>query len=68
LINAKDDMFLSKECYPTEVANKSENFYLEIPNYGGHVGFMNSFKPTENRWLEKRAIRFFKENTEIEIL
>lgn len=68
LVNAKDDMFLSKECYPTTVANNSEYFYLECPTYGGHVGFMTSFKPNENRWLEKRAIHFFKEKTEIEIL
>ena len=68
LINAKDDMFLAKECFPKAIANSSKYFYLEIPNYGGHVGFISSFKPEENKWLERRAIRFFKENTAIKIL
>jgi predicted alpha/beta-fold hydrolase len=68
LINAKDDTFLSKECYPFEEAKKSEFFHLEIPNYGGHVGFMSSFKPSENRWLENRILTFIKENIQIDIL
>lgn len=68
LVNAKDDMFLAEECYPADIANKSNYFYLETPTYGGHVGFMNSFKPNENKWLEKRAIRFFKENVQLAIL
>jgi uncharacterized protein len=42
--------------------------FLEMPNYGGHVGFMSSFKPKENTWLEKRIIRFIKENIQIPIL
>jgi len=68
LINAKDDTFLSKECYPIEEAQNSAFFFLEIPNYGGHVGFMSSFKPKENTWLEKRIARFIKENIQIPIL
>lgn len=62
LINAKDDTFLSTECYPRKEALQSEHFYLEIPNYGGHVGFMSSFNPSENRWLEKRIERFLEQN------
>lgn len=61
LINAKDDTFLSPECYPRKEALNSDNFYLEIPNYGGHCGFMTSFKPQENNWLEKRIATFIKE-------
>ena len=68
LINAKDDTFLSKECYPFDEAQNSEYFFLETPNYGGHVGFMNSFKPSENNWLEERIARFIKENIQIPIL
>jgi predicted alpha/beta-fold hydrolase len=62
LINAKDDTFLSKECFPFEEADASNNFHLEVPDYGGHCGFMSSFKPQENRWLENRIGRFIKEN------
>lgn len=67
LINAKDDTFLSQECYPFDEAHSSDFFYLEAPNYGGHVGFMTSFKPSENTWLEKRIERFIKQNIKIAI-
>lgn len=67
LINAKDDTFLSAECYPRKEAIKSNYFFLEIPTFGGHVGFMSSFKPHENTWLEKRIARFIEENIKIKI-
>ena len=54
------DSFLSKECYPFDEAHNSEYFFFEAPNYGGHVGFMSSFKPSENRWLEKRMHQFIE--------
>ncbi|WP_439131853.1 YheT family hydrolase [Polaribacter sp.] len=66
LINAKDDTFLSQECYPYKEAENSEFFFFEAPKYGGHVGFMTSFKPDENRWLEHRIARFIKENIKID--
>jgi predicted alpha/beta-fold hydrolase len=65
LVNAKDDSFLSKKCFPFYEAQKSENFFFESTDYGGHVGFMNSFKSEENNWLEKRIERFIKENIEL---
>ncbi|AUC84406.1 alpha/beta hydrolase [Polaribacter sp. ALD11] len=67
LINAKDDTFLSEECYPRKEAIQSTNFHLEIPDYGGHCGFMSSFKPQENKWLELRIARFIEENIHIEL-
>ena len=39
LINALNDSFLSKECYPIEEAKSNPNLFLELPKYGGHVGF-----------------------------
>lgn len=67
LINAKDDTFLSKECYPKEEAKNSKNFFLEITKYGGHCGFMSSFKPSENTWLEERIARFINRNINIDM-
>ncbi|WGH75845.1 alpha/beta fold hydrolase [Tenacibaculum tangerinum] len=61
LINALDDSFLSKECYPIKEAKNMHNFYLLTPNYGGHVGFISSFSNTENRWLEQQIAQFIKE-------
>jgi predicted alpha/beta-fold hydrolase len=68
LINAKDDPFLANECFPFEEAHNSDDFFFERPNYGGHVGFMTSFKPSENTWLEHRIARFIKENIHIDLL
>ena len=41
LINAKDDPFLSKSCFPINEAKKSKYFHLMTPRYGGHVGFIS---------------------------
>ena len=68
LINAKDDTFLSRECYPYEEAEDSKYFFFEETKFGGHCGFMSSFKPQENRWIEHRITRFIKENIQIDIL
>ena len=57
--------FLSTACFPFNEANNSKYFFLEVPNYGGHVGFITSFKPIENTWLEHRIERFIRENIHI---
>jgi len=62
LINSEDDSFLAKECFPKEEAGDSDVFFLEVTKYGGHVGFMSSFKPHKSRWLEQRISRFISEN------
>ncbi|WP_460219126.1 YheT family hydrolase [Psychroserpens sp. MEBiC05023] len=40
IINALNDSFLSHECYPVKEAKANNNLYLEMPKYGGHVGFI----------------------------
>jgi len=67
LINAEDDSFLAKECFPYEEAGDSDVFFLEVTKYGGHVGFISSFKQHESRWLEKRISRFIEEHIQIDI-
>jgi predicted alpha/beta-fold hydrolase len=62
LITSLDDPFLSKECFPYEEAESSDNFFLEVTKYGGHCGFNSSFRQQENRWLENRIIKFLKQN------
>src|SRR5690606_482962 len=56
LINALDDPFLAKDCFPYEEAAQSEYFYLETPRYGGHVGFVTFGE--QCYWSEKRALAF----------
>jgi len=67
LINAEDDSFLTQECFPYEEAGDSDFFFLEVTKYGGHVGFVSSFKQHESRWLEKRISRFIEEHIQIHI-
>ena len=55
LINAKNDSFLSESCFPKEEALVNSFLHLEIPDFGGHVGFIgekNAF------YTEKRALEF----------
>lgn len=57
LVNALDDPFMAPECYPTMEAEKSGNLWLEMPQYGGHVGFVTC-EETNVYWSEKRARDF----------
>lgn len=59
IINAADDSFLGKECYPFVQAEKNDFLYLEVPKYGGHVGFWGKNNIT---YTETRALDFFQGN------
>src|SRR5690606_11472240 len=58
IINSRNDSFLGKKCYPIKEANENQNIYLEIPSYGGHVGFHG---PDNVTYAEKMALKFLKE-------
>lgn len=57
ILSAKNDSFLSPECYPYELAENSEELFLETPNYGGHVGFVTK---SSTYYHEKRALEFIE--------
>lgn len=57
LINAKNDPFLPNACYPVMEAKNNDNFYLEMPEDGGHVGFLN-FSDNGTYWHEERIVSF----------
>lgn len=57
LINAKNDPFLTPECYPHDLADKHQFLYFEETSRGGHVGF-TSFQNGNIFWSEKRAVEF----------
>ena len=59
IINALNDSFLSSECYPVKEAKRNPNLYLEMPNYGGHAGFVDKKNVYYN---EKRALEFINAN------
>jgi uncharacterized protein len=60
LVNASDDPFLAPECFPEADAAASEWLHLEMPEYGGHVGFV-TFGEGEY-WSERRAAAFLEEH------
>ena len=55
VISALNDSFLSHECYPVKDAKQNENLHLEMPKYGGHVGFILKDNVYYN---EKRTLEF----------
>lgn len=56
ILNAADDPFLPKACYPHAEAAANPNLTLEVPAYGGHVGFVTERGPY---WSERRVAAFF---------
>lgn len=58
IINAKNDEFLSENSSPKEIAEKNPFLYLEMPEYGGHVGFVQRKK---EYYHEERALDFINE-------
>jgi len=58
IINALNDSFLSADCYPVKDAKSNSHLHLEMPKYGGHVGFILSKNVYYN---EKRALEFVQE-------
>ena len=60
IVNAINDPFLTKSCFPIKEARCNKNLFLETPSTGGHVGFV-TFNQDQHYWSEKRAYSFIKE-------
>ena len=60
LINAWNDPFLSKSCFPLGLAEGNNLFHLEAAGRGGHVGF--TLAGSEFNYMEKRAFDFIQEH------
>lgn len=57
IVNAKNDPFLSPECYPEDLLKNHPFVTFEIPEHGGHVGFAQ-FTKNGLYWSEERALKF----------
>jgi predicted alpha/beta-fold hydrolase len=55
IISAKNDPFLSPECYPD--LSGHPHVVFESPTRGGHVGF-SQFSKNGLYWSEERAVKF----------
>ncbi len=63
LVNAADDPFLTPACSPIEIARDSSYFHVELPERGGHVGFIHAQALRDVGggplwWTERRALDF----------
>jgi hypothetical protein len=57
ILNALDDPFFGKECYPIQECLNHPFVYLEMPSKGGHIGFIeNSINGAY--YFEQRALDF----------
>ena len=62
IVNALNDSFLAKTCFPDKKLLQNEHIFFETPIHGGHCGF----KPREPYpygcyWSEHRALEFVKD-------
>lgn len=58
IVQAKNDTFLSSECFVYDEAANNENLFLQITEQGGHCGFM--LPGSEYSWAELRALDFVR--------
>ncbi|GGW64529.1 hypothetical protein DFQ11_102100 [Winogradskyella epiphytica] len=58
IINSLNDSFLSATCYPIKAAKENPNLHLEMPRFGGHVGFIGKRNIYYN---EQRALDFINQ-------
>jgi len=60
IVNAENDPFLGPLCYPDQPQTNS-NIYLDMPKYGGHVGFMKHHLH-HTYWSEYQAVNFIQQH------
>jgi len=57
LVNALNDPFLPKECYPFDILSKHKFIDYETPKDGGHLAFIKSFS-NQTCWYPERIWEF----------
>ena len=60
LVNASDDSFLTRSCYPADMARASSKFHFEEPAWGGHCGFVD-FRANGDYYSDARAVAFARQ-------
>lgn len=62
IVNAYNDPFLSKECFPANHLKDNTYITFEMPHQGGHCGFA-SFNQNGVYWSEQRALDFIQHHS-----
>ena len=62
LLSPRNDPFLAPEAFPWTEAEANPQLFLEAPESGGHVGFLD-FKRGIRPWSERRAVEFLGEKS-----
>lgn len=61
VLSALDDPFLPGECYPVALARENRHITMQIPKYGGHVGFVQTGQ--KYYWDEWRIMAFLERHS-----
>jgi hypothetical protein len=59
ILNARNDPFLTPECFPERECAESRFVHLETPEDGGHMGFVE-WRAEGSYWSETRAVDFLR--------
>lgn len=62
VLNARNDPFLAPECFPFPEAEQNPCLFLEAPESGGHLGFLE-FAGGLRPWFEDRVVEFLDSPT-----
>jgi predicted alpha/beta-fold hydrolase len=57
LLHACDDPFLTPESFPFAEAERNPSLFFEVPESGGHLGFIDLARGIEP-WFERRVVEF----------
>ncbi|NQV52193.1 MAG: alpha/beta fold hydrolase [Flavobacteriales bacterium] len=60
IINALNDSFLTEQCYPYEATEQNPFLHMDVPSFGGHVGFAQSHFMRDEFWHERRVMEFIQ--------
>ena len=63
IVSAKNDPFLSPECFPEALARELPNVWMEFPEQGGHCGFPSRTGGIQGTyWSEEKTVEFLRNN------
>lgn len=58
VLNARNDPFLSPECFPAALAKELTHVWMEFPEQGGHCGFPSANGLQAPTYAEERVLQF----------